>query len=95
MRLGKRALLVIFPVILIVQLLAATTAYMTQRASLLGLEQARLAQRLSALKSAFLDYQAFNRSALYSITDSEALLLFLRESDTAYRNDTLGLRALQ
>ena len=53
MTLGKRALLVIFPVILIVQLLAATMAYMTQRASLLGLEQARLAQRLSALKSAY------------------------------------------
>ena len=82
MRLGKRALLVIFPVILIVQLLAATTAYMTQRASLLGLEQARLAQRLSALKSAFLDYQAFNRSALYSITDSEALLALPRLAET-------------
>ncbi|HAW22299.1 MAG TPA: GGDEF-domain containing protein, partial [Pseudomonas sp.] len=95
MTLGKRALLVIFPVILIVQLLAATMAYMTQRASLLGLEQARLAQRLSALKSAYLDYQAFNRSALYSITDSEALLAFLRESDIAYRNETLGLRIQQ
>ncbi|WP_417776420.1 putative bifunctional diguanylate cyclase/phosphodiesterase [Stutzerimonas xanthomarina] len=95
MTLGKRALLVIFPVILAVQLLAATTAYMTQRASLLGLEQARLAQRLSALKSAYLDYQAFNRSALYSITDSEALRSFLRESDTTYRNDTLGLRIQQ
>jgi len=95
MTLGKRALLAIFPVILIVQLLAATTAYLTQRASLLGLEQARLEQRLSALKSAYLDYEAFNRSVLYSILDSEALTLFLRESDTAYRNDTLGLRIQQ
>lgn len=95
MTLGKRALLVIFPVILIIQLLAATTAYMTQRASLLGLEQARLAQRLSALKSAYADYEAFNRSVLYSIMDSEALLLFLRESDPGYRNETLGLRLQQ
>jgi c-di-GMP phosphodiesterase len=95
MTLGKRALLVIFPVILIVQLLAATTAYVTQRASLLGLEQARLAQQLSALKSAYLDYQAFNRSVLYSITESEPLLAFLRESDTSYRNETLGLRIQQ
>lgn len=95
MTLGKRALLVIFPVILIVQLTAATTAYLTQRASLLGLEQARLAQQLSALKSAYLDYEAFNRSVLYSIIDSEALLLFLRESDTAFRNETLGLRIQQ
>jgi diguanylate cyclase (GGDEF)-like protein len=95
MTLGKRALLVIFPVILIIQLLAATTAYLTQRNSLLGLEQARLAQQLSALKSAFLDYEAFNRSVLYSIIDSEALLLFLRESNTAYRNETLGLRIQQ
>ena len=39
MTLGKRALLVIFPVILIIQLVASTTAYLTQRASLLGLEQ--------------------------------------------------------
>jgi len=41
MTLGKRTLLVIFPVILIIQLVASTTAYLTQRASLLGLEQAR------------------------------------------------------
>ena len=95
MTLGKRALLVIFPVILIIQLLASTTAYLTQRASLLGLEQARLEQQLLALQSAYLDYEAFNRSVLYSIMDSEALLLFLRESDTAFRNDTLGLRIQQ
>ncbi|AHL73833.1 c-di-GMP phosphodiesterase [Stutzerimonas stutzeri] len=95
MTLGKRALLVIFPVILIIQLLAATAAYLTQRSSLLGLEKARLAQQLSALKSAYLDYEAFNRSVLYSIIDSEALQLFLRESDTAYRNETLGLRIQQ
>ena len=48
MTLGKRTLLVIFPVILIIQLVASTTAYLTQRASLLGLEQARLEQQLSA-----------------------------------------------
>lgn len=95
MTLGKRTLLVIFPVILIIQLLAATTAYLTQRASLLGLEQARLGQQLLALKSAYLDYEAFNRSVLHSIANSEALLLFLRESNTAYRNETLGLRIQQ
>ncbi|TLX58777.1 GGDEF-domain containing protein [Stutzerimonas nosocomialis] len=95
MTLGKRALLVIFPVILIVQLLAASAAYLTQRASLVGLEQARLDQQLSALKSAFSDYQAFNRSMLYAISNSESLLLFLRESDTGYRNETLGLRIQQ
>lgn len=95
MTLGKRALLVIFPVILIVQLLAATTAYLTQRSSLLGLEQARLEQQLYALKSAYLDYESFNRSVLYSIIDSDALLLFLRESHTGYRNETLGLRIQQ
>ncbi len=95
MTLGKRALLVIFPVILIIQLLAATTAYLTQRASLLGLEQARLTQQLSALKSAYMDYEAFSRSVLYSIIDSQALRLFLRESNTAYRNETLGLRIQQ
>lgn len=95
MTLGKRALLVIFPVILIVQLLAATAAYVTQRTSLLGLEQARLEQKLSALKSSYLDYEAFNRSVLYSIIDSDALMMFLRESDIGYRNDTLGLRIQQ
>ena len=95
MTLGKRALLVIFPVILIIQLLAATTAYLTQRASLFGLEEARLAQQLSMLKSAYLDYEAFNRSVLNSIMESEALLLFLRETNTGYRNETLGLRIQQ
>lgn len=95
MTLGKRALLVIFPVILIIQLVAATAAYLTQRSALLDLEQARLAQQLSALKSAYLDYEAFNRSVLYSIMESEALLAFLREADTAFRNDTLGLSIQQ
>ncbi|MBA1273216.1 putative bifunctional diguanylate cyclase/phosphodiesterase [Stutzerimonas azotifigens] len=95
MTLGKRALLVIFPVILIVQLLAASAAYLTQRASLVGLEQARLDQQLAVLKSAFSDYQAFNRSVLYAISNSESLLLFLRESDISYRNETLGLRIQQ
>ena len=90
MTLGKRALLVIFPVILIIQLVASTTAYLTQRASLLGLEQARLEQQPSALKSAYLDYEAFNRSVLYSIIDSEALLHFLRESDTAFATTPSG-----
>ena len=95
MTLGKRALLVIFPVILIIQLLASTTAYLTQRASLLGLEQARLEQQLLALKSAYLDYEAFNRSVLSTLMDSEALRAFLRETDTEFRNDTLGLRIQQ
>ena len=95
MTLGKRTLLVIFPVILIIQLLAATAAYMTQRNALLGLEQARLAQQLSALRSAYLDYEAFNRSVLYSIIDSEALAQFLHEANKGYRNDTLGLRVQQ
>lgn len=95
MTLGKRALLVIFPVILIIQLVASTTAYLTQRASLLGLEQARLEQQLLALKSAYLDYEAFNRSVLSTLMDSEALRAFLRETDTEFRNDTLGLRIQQ
>lgn len=95
MTLGKRALLVIFPVILIIQLLASTTAYLTQRASLLGLEQARLEQQLLALKSAYLDYEAFNRSVLSTLMDSEALRAFLRETNTEFRNDTLGLRIQQ
>lgn len=95
MTLGRRALLVIFPVILIIQLLAATTAYLTQRGSLLRLEQARLGQQMMTLKSAYTDYQAFNRSVLYSIADSEALALFLRESNKAYRNEALGLRIQQ
>ena len=95
MTLGKRTLLVILPVIITIQLLAATAAYMTQRNSLLGLEQARLTQQLSALKSAYLDYEAFNRSVLYSIIDSEALMQFLREADRSYRNDTLWLRVQQ
>ncbi|KIL04186.1 c-di-GMP phosphodiesterase [Stutzerimonas stutzeri] len=95
MTLGKRALLVIFPVILIIQLVASTTAYLTQRASLLGLEQARLEQQLLALKSAYLDYEAFNRSVLSTLMDSEALRAFLRETNTEFRNDTLGLRIQQ
>lgn len=92
MSLNNRALLLIFPVVLAGYLLAAGSAYLAQKSSLLRLEQARLTQRLQELQSSFERYLAFDKGLLYAIADSSALSRFLSESDARYRSEALGIR---
>ena len=91
MTLNKRALVAIFPVILLGYALAAVTAYQSNRASLIGLDKARLAAQVYELQSSFTAYTAFDAGLLNVIRNSNALLLFMHETDDAYRSEALGV----
>ncbi len=91
MTLNKRALVAIFPVILLGYALAAVTAYQNNRTALIGLEQARLAEQVYELQSSYATYTAFDAGLLNVIRTSNALLLFMHETDDAYRSEALGV----
>lgn len=95
MKLSRRALVLIFPVVLASYALAASVAYVTQRDSTLRLEQARLQQQLGHLAVLFRNEETINRGLLQSIAASAALRLFLQESDDGYRVGALGVRLQQ
>ncbi len=95
MTLGKRAFLLIFPVVLAGYLLAAFSVYFAQGHSVLALERARLSQQLDHFAALFRNEVAQSRGFLYSILEGNAVRLFVSEADEAYRNNALGLRLQQ
>lgn len=95
MTLGKRAFLMIFPVVLAGYLLAAVAVYLTESQAIKSLEQARLSQQLDHLAALYRNDMSQSRSLLYSILEGNAIRLFLDEKDENYRNNALGLRLQQ
>ena len=95
MTLGKRALSLIFPVVLAGYVLAASLIYYVQSASILGLERARLWQQMGLLTAVFQNEATQNRSFIYSLVEGGAVRLFVNEPDAAYRNTALGVRLQQ
>ena len=91
MTLNKRALTAIFPVILLGYALTAAIAYQSHRASLIGLDRAKLTQQVYELQSSFATYTSFNAGLLNVIHTSSALLLFIHETDDVYRSEALGV----
>lgn len=91
MTLNKRALVAIFPVILLGYTLAAAVAYQGQRASLIGLDKARLAQQVYELQTALTTYRTFDNGLLNVIRNSNALALFINETNDVYRSEALGV----
>ncbi len=91
MTLNKRALVVLLPVILLGYAVAAFVGYQVQKASLIGLDKARLAEQLSELQSTFAGYKAFDTGLLDVIRNSSSLLLFINETNDAYRSEALGV----
>jgi len=85
MNLGKRAALLIFPVIAAGYSLAAIQVYSTQSASITRLEQTRLDNRLIELKSSFDAYQSFVDGFILNVSTGDELRSFLQASDDAYR----------
>jgi len=92
MTLNRRALLLIFPVVLVASILAAAMVYRTQSSSILRLEQARLSQQISRLQAAFQKDVTFDKTFLYAILGGSAARLFIEEKDASYRGDALGTR---
>ena len=95
MTLGKRALSLIFPVVLAGYVLAASLIYYVQSASILGLERARLWQQMGLLTAVFQNEVTQNRSFIYSLIEGGAVRLFVNEPDVAYRATALGVRLQQ
>lgn len=95
MTLGKRALSLIFPVVLAGYVLAAALIYYFQSSAILGLERARLWQQMGLLTAVFQNDVTQNRSFIYSLVEGGAVRLFVNEPDAAYRNTALGVRLQQ
>jgi diguanylate cyclase (GGDEF)-like protein len=93
--LGKRALALIFPVVLAGYVLAASLIYYVQSSSILGLERARLWQQMGLLTAVFQNEVTQNRSFIYSLVEGGAVRLFINEPDAAYRSTALGVRLQQ
>ncbi|MCF3641678.1 bifunctional diguanylate cyclase/phosphodiesterase [Rhizobium sp. TRM95111] len=92
MTLGKRAFVLIFPVVLAGYVLAATALYYSQSASILGLERARLWQQVGLLGGTFQSEVAMNKSLIYSLVEGSAVRRFISEPDASYRSNALGVR---
>lgn len=95
MTLDKRALALIFPVILSGYVLAASLIYFVQGSSVLGLERARLWQQMGLLTAVFQNEVTQNRSLIYSLVEGNAVRLFVNETDASYRSNALGARLQQ
>ncbi|MBB3978708.1 diguanylate cyclase (GGDEF)-like protein [Rhizobium azooxidifex] len=91
MTLGKRAFLLIFPVVLAGYVVAATLLYMSQSASVRGLERARLWQQLGLLGAVFQNDVTQNKSLIYSLVEGTAMRLFVNEPDAGYRSNAIGV----
>ncbi|GGC11921.1 GGDEF domain-containing protein [Marinobacterium zhoushanense] len=92
MTLSRRAALLIVPVLLAGYLLVALAVYYVERSSIEHLEQSRLNNQLTELRSTFSVYASFADSYLFAISESEALHRFLQEADDRYRKRALGGR---
>ncbi|MDR6757302.1 diguanylate cyclase (GGDEF)-like protein [Mycoplana sp. BE70] len=92
MTLGKRAFTLIFPVVLTGYVLAASLLYVSQSASIVGLERARLWQQLGLLGAVFQNDVTQNKSLLYSLVEGSAVRLFINEPDAGYRSNAIGVR---
>ncbi len=92
MTLSKRALLLIFPVVLASYVLIAISVYVAQRSAVIRLEQARLSQQLNTLKSLFESQVTFNRSFIRSVVRGSPIRQYLNEKNEAYRSNALGAR---
>ncbi|OJF94005.1 putative bifunctional diguanylate cyclase/phosphodiesterase [Pararhizobium antarcticum] len=95
MTLGRRAFLLIFPVVLAGYLVAAVSVYIAQGNSILALERARLTQRLDHAAALFRNEVSQSRSFLYSLLEGNAVRLFVSEADVTYRSNALALRLQQ
>ncbi|GMB81687.1 GGDEF domain-containing phosphodiesterase [Shinella zoogloeoides] len=95
MTLGKRALALIFPVVLSGYVLAASLIYYVQGSAILGLERARLWQQMGLLTALFQNEVTQNRSLIYSLVAGDTVRLFVNEPDAGYRSTALGVRLQQ
>lgn len=92
MTLSKRALFLIFPVVLLGYLLAALSVYFAQERSIQALEKAKLSQRLEHAGAVFQNEVQRSKSFLNALLNGNVLRQFVAETDERYRVTALGAR---
>lgn len=92
MTLGKRALILIFPVVLAGYLLAAFSVHVAQSRSIRALEHAKLSQRLEHAAAVFQNEVRRSRGALNALLSGNALRQYVAETDRKYRATAFGVR---
>ncbi|WP_050563387.1 putative bifunctional diguanylate cyclase/phosphodiesterase [Sinorhizobium medicae] len=92
MTLGKRALILIFPVVLAGYLLAAFSVHVAQSRSIRALEHAKLSQRLEHAAAVFQNEVRRSRGALNALLSGSALRQYVAETDRKYRVTAFGVR---
>ncbi|MBP1870609.1 diguanylate cyclase (GGDEF)-like protein [Ensifer adhaerens] len=92
MTLGKRALILIFPVVLAGYLLAAVSVHVTQSRSIRALEHAKLSQRLEHAAAVFQNEIGRSKGFLNALLNSNSLRQYISETDKNYRANALGVR---
>jgi hypothetical protein len=90
--LSKRALFLIFPVVLLGYLLAALSVYIAQERSIHALEKAKLSQRLEHTAAVFQNEIQRSKSFLNALLNGNVLRHFVAETDERYRITALGVR---
>ncbi|WEX78208.1 EAL domain-containing protein [Sinorhizobium numidicum] len=91
MTLGKRALILIFPVVLAGYLLAAFSVHIAQSRSIRALEHAKLSQRLEHTAAVFQNEVRRSKGFLNALLNGNALRQFVSETDRSYRANALGV----
>lgn len=92
MTLSRRALVVIFPVVLLSYTLAASAVYIAQNSAILRLEQSRLQQQVANLGVILRADVAVNRGLIATFLSGNALRRFLKETDANYRASGLEVQ---
>ncbi|MBK5564915.1 bifunctional diguanylate cyclase/phosphodiesterase [Ensifer sp. SSB1] len=92
MNLGKRALILIFPVVLAGYLLAAVSVHVTQSRSIRALEHAKLSQRLEHAAAVFQNEIGRSKGFLNALLNGNSLRQYVSETDEDYRANALGVR---
>ncbi|MGE6781341.1 putative bifunctional diguanylate cyclase/phosphodiesterase [Ensifer adhaerens] len=92
MNLGKRALILIFPVVLAGYLLAAVSVHVTQSRSIRALEHAKLSQRLEHAAAVFQNEIGRSKGFLNALLNGNSLRQYVSETDSSYRANALGVR---
>ncbi|HXV29973.1 MAG TPA: bifunctional diguanylate cyclase/phosphodiesterase [Sinorhizobium sp.] len=92
MTLGKRALFLIFPVVLLGYLLAALSVHYAEKRSIRALEQAKLSQRLEHAAAVFQNEIQRSKGFLNALLNSNVLRQFVGETDERYRITAHGVR---
>jgi len=90
--LGKRALILIFPVVLAGYLLAAVSVHVTQSRSIRALEHAKLSQRLEHAAAVFQNEIGRSKGFLNALLNGNSLRQYVSETDENYRANALGVR---